>query len=128
MRLILDTHTFLWWADTPERVSARVRALCEDPAVFLIVSVVSLWEIQIKVQIGKLALAAPLRAMVEAQQQTNGLQILPVTFDHVLALDNLPAHHKDPFDRLLIAQSNVEKISLASADSVFAQYPVSLIW
>ncbi len=127
MRLLLDTHIFLWWANAPEHLSARIRSLCEDPATLLLLSLVSLWEIQIKVQIGKLTLASPLKTILETQQQINRIQILPVTVAHILALENLPMHHKDPFDRLLIARANSEKASLASMDTAFPQYSVNLI-
>ncbi len=126
--LLFDTHSFLWWANEPERLSERVRALCENPATVLLLSIVSVWELQIKAQLGKLTLAVPLASMVQTQQQTNGVQILPVELAHVLALDSLPLHHKDPFDRLLIAQSIVERAPLASVDTVFARYPVQVVW
>jgi PIN domain nuclease of toxin-antitoxin system len=128
MNTLLDTHTFLWWANEPERLSARVRALLENPKMTLLLSVVSLWEIQIKAQSGKLTLTIPLKTLVETQQRTNQIQVLPVTLAHILALDDLPLHHKDPFDRLLIAQANVENAVLASVDAVFGQYPVNVIW
>lgn len=70
----------------------------------------------------------PLVGLIAAQQQTNGLELLPIELDHVLALDNLPLHHKDPFDRLLISQSQVEDAILVSADSIFSQYPVTVLW
>ncbi len=128
MNLLLDTHTFLWWDNGAVNLSPRVLALCNDPAVILYLSMVSIWEIQLKHSLGKLSLRLPLRALLTDQQQKNGLQLLPITLDHVLALDALPHHHKDPFDRLLIAQAQVESMSLASVDSVFTNYPVSLIW
>lgn len=128
MRLLLDTHTFLWWDNEPAHLSSHVLALCRDPANDLILSVVSVQEMQIKSALGKLTLTTPLRDIVAAQQNTNRLQVLPVTLDHVLALDRLPAHHKDPFDRLLIAQALVEGVSIASADSAFEAYPVPIIW
>jgi PIN domain nuclease of toxin-antitoxin system len=128
MNTLLDTHTFLWWSNEPERLSARVRALLENPETTLLLSVISLWETQIKVQSGKLMLTIPLKTLVETQQRTNQIQVLPVTLAHILALDDLPLHHKDPFDRLLIAQASVENAVLASADAAFAHYPVNVIW
>ena len=83
---------------------------------------------QIKIQLGKLKFTVPLREIVESQEQTNGVQVLPVGLEHVLALDALPAHHKDPFDRLLVAQANVEGAFLVSGDLVFLSYPVKLLW
>ena len=128
MKTLLDTHTFLWWSNDPERLSDKVRALLEDRETILLLSVVSLGEIQIKAQSGKITLTIPLAALINSQQQTNRVQILPVTLAHVLALDDLPVHHKDPFDRLLIAQANVENAILASVDAIFDQYPVNVVW
>jgi len=98
------------------------------PTNILLLSVASAWEMQIKLQVGKLKLALPLETIVEGQQQTNRLGILPVTLAHVLALKNLPAHHKDPFDRLLIAQANVEEAALVTNDPVFESYSVQRVW
>lgn len=126
-RLLLDTHTFLWWDSAPDRLSATVLALCRDPAVVLYLSLVSLWEIQIKRSLGKMPLLLPL-AEILRDQQAAGLQLLPITPAHVFALDALPPHHKDPFDRLLIAQALTESLPLASVDFLFAPYPVALVW
>lgn len=83
---------------------------------------------QIKLQLGKLSLRLPLAEVIVSQQQTNDIQVLPVALEHVLALQGLPAYHKDPFDRLLIAQANVEEAALISHDPVFAHYPVKVMW
>jgi len=127
VRILIDTHIFLWWDTEPVQLSASARVLCADPANTLVLNTVSAWEMQIKQQIGKLSLRLPLAELIQSQQQTNGLQILPVTLPHVLALEQLPAHHKDPFDRLLIAQANAEGISLLSADPLFERYDVRLL-
>jgi PIN domain nuclease of toxin-antitoxin system len=127
VKLLFDTHTFIWWDGDPDRLSARTLALLEDPSHTLLFSVVSAWEIQIKLQLGKLRLDMPLQEVVEGQQQSNGVQLLPVILPHVLALEGLPAHHKDPFDRLLIAQAIQEGAALVSSDPVFDRYPVNLI-
>src|SRR2546423_1417538 len=102
MSALLDTHTFIWWDSNPSRLSPRVLALCQNPATILMLSVVSVWEMVIKLQLRKLTLTSPLATIVARQQQINGIQILPVTLAHVLAVEGLPARHKDPFDRLLI--------------------------
>ena len=94
----------------------------------VLLSVASVWEMQIKLQLGKLKLSLPLAELIESQRQTNNIEMLPVTLAHVLALQNLPSHHKDPFDRLLIAQANVEEAVLLSSDPMFAKYPVKLFW
>jgi PIN domain nuclease of toxin-antitoxin system len=128
MKLLLDTHSFIWWANEPEKLSPQARAACEDDHNSLLLSVASIWEMQIKLQLGKLKLNVPLRTLIEDQQRTNDVQILNIVMGHVLALDTLPLHHKDPFDRLLIAQSNVEELFVVTKDEVFSSYPVKLIW
>ncbi len=112
----------------PRLLSATVLALCRDPSVVLYLSLVSLWEIQIKSGLGKLPLSLPLAEIIRDQQARHGLQLLPITPTHVYALDALPLHHKDSFDRLLIAQALTEGMSLASADGIFSSYPASVIW
>ena len=127
MRLLLDTHIFIWWADEPEKLSPAALSALEDEANELLLSVASVWEMQIKVQLGKLKLNLPLKELVNNQQETNELTVSPVELTHVLALDALPFHHKDPFDRLLIAQSIEEGLTIVTADSQFAAYSVKLL-
>ncbi len=127
MKVLLDTHAFLWWDNEPTKLTATALATLQNKTIEVLVSVASIWEIQIKVQIGKLTLHRPLADIVAAQQ-ANGLTLLPILLDHVLRLDTLPAYHKDPFDRMLAAQANVEPASLLSADPVFAHYPVTVVW
>ncbi len=133
MKLLLDTHIFVWWAEEPEKLSRRALALCQDPDNTLVVSVASIWEIQIKHQLGKAeyVVATPLDELIESQREQNDVAILPVESTHVLALQNLPIYptHKDPFDRLLIAQAIVEGGTLLSADDKMHKhsYPVTLL-
>jgi PIN domain nuclease of toxin-antitoxin system len=127
MKLLLDTHTFIWWDSDPTRLSARVLSALKAPVNEIYLSVVSIWEIVIKVQLGKLSLRLAL-AETMAHQQANGMKVLPVTLEHSLALSRLPLLHKDPFDRLLIAQAGVESAELVSSDHLFRQYPVSVFW
>jgi PIN domain nuclease of toxin-antitoxin system len=127
MRLLLDTHVFIWWADDPDKLSPAALAALEDEANELLLSVASVWEMQIKIQLGKLKLSLPLKELVKNQQETNNLTVSPVALPHVLALDALPFHHKDPFDRLLIAQSIEEDLTLVTADSQFSAYSVKLL-
>jgi PIN domain nuclease of toxin-antitoxin system len=108
MRVLLDTHAFIWWDAAPERLGAQARQVCFAPANQLILSVASLWEMQVKLMLGKLLFRKPLREIISEQVRQNGLVILPAEMEHVLKLDELPSHHKDPFDRLLIAQALVE--------------------
>ena len=128
MRLLLDTHTFLWLDGSPEQLSPAALAACEDPTNELYLSVVSAWEIQIKHQINRLQLDVPLAEMIQGQQTANDLKILSVELHHVYLLRELPLHHHDPFDRLLIAQAKAEQMRLVSADSQFAPYLVDVLW
>jgi PIN domain nuclease of toxin-antitoxin system len=128
MKLLLDTHAFIWWDSEPDRLPSLVREYCLDRGNMVLLSMASVWEIQIKRQLGKLKLRMPLPEVVNGQQETNGLLILPITLVHVLELDSLPAHQKDPFDRLLIAQARAENAILVSGDSVFSSYDVRLPW
>lgn len=128
MRLLLDTHVLLWWDSEPSKIPPSTLQILENPENSLWISIVSLWEIQIKTQLGKLKLNLPLQDLVAQQQQINGLQLLPIDLRHILALEALPYHHKDPFDRLLIAQSIAENLVCVSADSVFQQYAIPLLW
>ena len=127
MKALLDTHTFLWWDGEPWRLSSRALAILQDPATSILLSVVSLWEMAIKSDLRKLSLRLPLAQLV-AEQVRNGIAILPVDLGHVLAVEGMPAVHRDPFDRLLIAQAKSEGAVLVTADPVFARYPVPVIW
>lgn len=128
MKLLLDTHTFIWWDSDPTQLSERVLDICRDSNNTLLLSIATVWEIQIKSQLGKLKLKLPLTELIENQQRINGFQLLSIDLNHVLELEELPLHHKDPFDRLLIAQSNIEEAILLSKDSVFSAYSVQTIW
>jgi PIN domain nuclease of toxin-antitoxin system len=127
MKLLLDTHTFIWWDSEPSKLSGRALSSLIDQDNIRLLSVISLWEIQIKHQLGKLTLNKGLREII-AIQKKNYIEILLITVEHILALDSLPIHHKDPFDRLLIAQANIEDAVLISCDSVFRNYSVNLDW
>ncbi len=128
MKLLLDTHTFIWWDSEPAKLSSQALALCQDRQNILLLSVVSVWEMQIKLQLGKLKLNLSLHEIVESQRQTNGIEIMPITLERVLALENLPDYHRDPFDRLLVAQAIVEEAILISADPNITRYPVQVVW
>ncbi|MGH8480634.1 MAG: type II toxin-antitoxin system VapC family toxin [Gammaproteobacteria bacterium] len=128
MKILLDTHTFIWWDSDPTKLSPTALALLTDPTTEVILSVTSLWEMQIKRQLGKLSLRLSLAEIVAHQQTTNGVIVLPITQAHVLALDGLPTPHKDPFDRLLVAQANSEGAALVSTDPICSAYPVHVVW
>lgn len=128
MKLLLDTHTFIWWDSEPARLSPQALTLCQDRANIVLLSVTSVWEMQIKLQLGKLKFNLSLAEIIESQRKTNNIEVLPITLVHVLALENLPVYHKDPFDRLLIAQANIEGAVLVTSDPIFTKYPVKLVW
>ncbi|MFB2875532.1 type II toxin-antitoxin system VapC family toxin [Floridanema aerugineum] len=128
MKLLFDTHTFIWWDSQPNNLSQTALTLLQDRSNILLLSVISIWEMQIKLQLGKITLNRPLLEIIENQQKTNQIEVLSVNLAHVLVLDSLPIVHKDPFDRLLIAQANVENAALVSCDPIVAQYPVNVIW
>ena len=127
MKGLLDTHVFIWWDSEPSKLSPNVTAFLNDPKNVVMVSVVSVWELLIKTQLGKVGLTLPVKTIV-TQQAANGVHILPVTLDHVLAVESLPPVHKDPFDRLLAAQAMVEGATLLTADPIFGKYPVNILW
>lgn len=124
MRLLLDTHALLWWLEDNDALGPHARALIEDPANDVFVSIASLWEIVIKARIGKLR--ADIREIVAAVQQ-EGFTMLGISSEHLLALSELPQHHRDPFDLLLIAQAIVEGASFVTAEVIAARHPVPLV-
>jgi len=122
MKLLLDTHVLLWAAGSPRRLPRAARALLEDEANELLFSAASLWEVAIKQQLGRADFRADAR-LLRRGLLDNGYVELPITSAHAVALDLLPPLHKDPFDRMLIAQALVEGIMLLTADANLAQYP-----
>ena len=126
MKVLIDTHVFLWGLQNEQKLSRRVQTLL--PVADLWISVSSLWEIITKVQVGKLALPTPVGDYLSAKLKANGVLILHITFDHVKRLEGLPLHHRDPFHRILIAQSLEEKLPVVTSDPLFARYPVEVIW
>lgn len=128
MRLLLDTHSFLWFVFGNPQCSAEARRLIEDPNNAKFLSLASVWEIAIKVGIGKLLVGQPLDIFLPGQLERNGIELLPITLPHVLRVTTLPAHHRDPFDRLLIAQSLVEAMPMVSVDAVLDAYGVRRLW
>jgi PIN domain nuclease of toxin-antitoxin system len=128
MRLLLDTHTFIWFDSQPVQLSDTCRSMLADQNNSLFLSIASIWEMQIKCQAGRLNLRLPLSRLIDEQLQNAGLEILPVKAQHVYELQNLPDVHRDPFDRIMIAQAIVEKMSFMSKDSVLGGYPVQQVW
>ena len=120
--LLFDTHTFIWWADKPGKLSKEALNALEDARNRLFLSDVSIWEMQIKIQLGRMKLKSPLPKLVESQRRKNDVAILPIATDHIFELDELPLRHNDPFDRLLIAQSRVESLTILTVDPEFRHY------
>ncbi|MFH1529279.1 MAG: type II toxin-antitoxin system VapC family toxin [Pseudomonadota bacterium] len=127
MRLLLDTHAFLWWFAGEDRLSADVVRLMEAPETFLVLSAASSWEIAIKFRLGKLTLPEPPESFVATRMVREGIEGLPVQHSHALSVSSLPMHHRDPFDRMLIAQAMVEGLPILTADPAFAAYDVEVI-
>jgi len=127
MRALLDTHAFLWALAGDARMSDHAREVFAGGADLLL-SIASVWEILIKVQSGKLVFPQPAGPYVLKRMAENSIEVLPIRLDHLLAFESLPMHHRDPFDRMLIAQSLEEKLPIITADRVFGRYAVEVIW
>jgi PIN domain nuclease of toxin-antitoxin system len=128
MNILLDSHTLIWFSQNSPKLSSQAISILENGNNILFLSLVSVWEIQIKVQLGKLKLDIPLADLVADQTRINDIQILPLKLSHIWTLDTLPYYHKDPFDRLLIAQAITENLIILSIDSVFDSYPIQKLW
>jgi PIN domain nuclease of toxin-antitoxin system len=128
MSLILDTHSFLWFIMGSPRLSGNARALIEDDAHDKRLSTASLWEMAIKLSLGRLTLAEPFGVLIPQQLRLSGIEILNIEIAHLCVLTTLPFHHRDPFDRLIIAQAIVERCPIVSVDPAFNAYPVERLW
>ena len=128
MRVLLDTHTFLWFVLGEAQLSSTATSHILDPVNTKLVSPASYWEIAIKIRLGKYTLHEPYEAFMQRGIFGNGFRILPIEPQHTAVLTTLPLHHRDPFDRLLIAQAMVEQIPIISDDSLFDAYPIMRLW
>jgi len=128
VRILLDTHTFLWFVSGDARTSQTAQALIQDPNNDKCVSIASAWEIAIKVSKGKLNLAAPVEVLFQTEIQQRAFTLLGLEWAHVGQVATLPWHHRDPFDRLLIAQALVEQLSIVGIDPAFDAYPITRLW
>lgn len=128
MRLLLDTHTFLWWINNDSLLSEAASASITSVRNECFVSLASCWELAIKTSIGKLRLSKPVERFIPEELAANDFQLLPIDFRHVAKVETLPFHHRDPFDRLLVAQSLTEKMTMVSADGVLSRYGVKRVW
>jgi len=128
MNVLLDTHIFIWLIEGNQNLSQAARQAIEDESNHLHLSIASLWEITIKTSLGKLELGIPLEQVLTNFILPSGIGILPIHLPHLLVLRDLPLHHRDPFDRLLISQAKSESLTLLSEDSLFKQYDVETFW
>lgn len=123
MNLLLDTHALLWWLDASPSLSEIAKKKISDVSNIVFVSAAVFWEIRIKQALGKLRIPANFRQVLDHQP----FEMLPITVDHAHAVGNLPPHHRDPFDRMLIVQAKVEALTIVTHDSVFQQYRIPII-
>lgn len=126
--VLIDTHAFLWFIAGSEKLSHLARKAIEDEENEIVLSVASIWEMSIKVSIGKLSTKFPLRKMIPEQMECNGFDLLPIEAGHCMRVSELPMHHRDPFDRLLIAQALEDNMPVVTTDGIFDQYGISRIW
>jgi PIN domain nuclease of toxin-antitoxin system len=128
VKILIDTHVFIWYIQNSERLPNSVSTVINDGDNKILLSIASIWEMAIKQSTGKLNLGVPYIGFIEEQMRLNNIELLPISLNHIELVITLPFHHRDPFDRILIAQAIAEDILLISADSVFALYPVQRMW
>ena len=128
MKVLIDTHVFLWILVSPKKLSSRARSIIESGDNHVLLSTASLWEIAIKEQVGKLFLPNPPERYLRRRIAESDIEMLPVSAQHALRLFSLPVHHKDPFDRIIVAQSQEEDIAIITADAVMRRYEIEVIW
>ncbi|MEM6403938.1 MAG: type II toxin-antitoxin system VapC family toxin [Cyanobacteria bacterium P01_D01_bin.116] len=128
MKALLDTHAFIWWVTDDSRLSSTARGIIADESNVLFLSAASAWEIVIKVRLGKLNLPEPPETYIPSRLTMNRFESLPIQMVHALQVVNLPDFHRDPFDRIIIAQSQVEKMPIVTVDTQVTRYPVDVIW
>lgn len=127
-RFLIDTHVLLWYYLDDPQLSATARTTLDDPANDILVSPASHWEVAVKIKIGKYTLNVPFAQFIREAIFYNGFAILPIEPEHSERLTTLPLHHKDPFDRMMIAQALAEGVPVVSADTLFDPYPVQRLW
>jgi PIN domain nuclease of toxin-antitoxin system len=127
-RLLLDTHVFLWWINDDQNLTTVARQAITEANNECYLSLASCWEMAIKSSLGKLRLTKPVGRFVSEQLAANGFTLLNIELRHTAKIEKLPFHHRDPFDRLLIAQAITDKLIMVSADSVFSDYGINLLW
>jgi PIN domain nuclease of toxin-antitoxin system len=127
MNLLLDTHALIWLGENDQQLSVTAKAAIESSTNTKFVSVASFWEIAIKAQLGKLVLLNPLDQIIKEIEESDAL-VLGILPEHTLLIEQLPLHHRDPFDRMLIAQASVEGLTIVSRDPHFLDYGVAVLW
>jgi PIN domain nuclease of toxin-antitoxin system len=127
MKLLIDTHIFIWWTFEPSKINDKLLNILLDSNNSLYLSIISILEMQLKIQINKLKINENLESLIDKQIKINDLNVLSLKPKHIFELSNLPMFHKDPFDRLLIAQSRIEDLTLLSSDNIFSNYDVKRI-
>lgn len=128
MKYLLDTQAFLLILSQSSQVGSRAKKVVLDHHSEVFLSVASVWEMVIKISIGKLKLKASLQTMVQSAVTTGGFQILPIQVEHLMGLESLPFHHRDPFDRLLVCQARLEKMAIIGSDRSFDRYEIKRVW
>ena len=128
MKLLLDTHALLWFIGNDPQLSAPARQNIENPAHEKFVSAASLWEIAVKLSLEKLKLPRPFGEVFPQQLEMNGFELLPISCAQLNQLVSLPFHHRDPFDRLLIAQAVTDNMTIVTRDPEFSKYPANILW
>ena len=128
MSYLLDTHSFLWFVAGSSRLSKNARSIIENTDIHLYLSIASLWEMAIKISLKKLRLGEPFGNLIPAQLFQNNIILMQISVSHTAAVIELPFHHRDPFDRLIIAQAQVEELPIISTDSVFDAYDIQRVW
>ena len=128
MNLLLNTHAFLWFIASDPRLSNQAQSLIQTPTNRRLLSIASLWEMAIKLSLGKLTLAQPFDQFIPRQLQLNQIEVLAIELPHLAAVVAMPFHHRDPFDRLLAAQCQIDGLPILSSDPVFDAYSVRRVW
>lgn len=128
MRLLLDTHAFIWYTTDSSKLTATGRSLIDNGENDILLSTASVWEMAIKHSIGRLTFSMPFMEFIKQQIAVNRIDILEITFDHIEVVASLPLHHRDPFYRLIIAQSMAAQIPILSVDAIFDAYAIARLW
>lgn len=127
MNLLLDTHTLIWFLNGDDKLSEKAKFSIENPKNLKLVSIASIWEIAIKLSLGKIRFPKGFKQFLKLVEE-NGFEVLPITFEHTIELSTLDFIHRDPFDRLLIAQCKADNFTLISKDDIIKKYDIKLIW